>query len=69
MIVISDTTPIISLMKASRLDLLRELYGVKPLDSNEILAELAQARKDFLDGKGEDFDEAVAEISAKYNLE
>ena len=41
--------------------------SVKRLISSEILAELAQARKDFLNG--EDFDEAVAEISAKYSLE
>lgn len=43
--------------------------SVKRLSSSEILAELAQARKDFSNGKGEDFDEAVAEISAKYSLE
>ena len=36
---------------------------VKLLSSNEILAELAQARDDFLNGKGEDFDEAVADIT------
>ena len=43
--------------------------SIKLLSSNEILAELAQAREDFLNGKGEDFDGAVAEISAKYSLE
>ena len=43
--------------------------SVKRLSSSEILEELAQARKDFSNGKGEDFDEAIAEISAKYSLE
>ena len=43
--------------------------SVKWLSSSEILAELAQAREDFSNGQGEDFDEAVAEIGAKYSLE
>lgn len=41
MIVISDTTPIISLMKAGRLDLLRELYG-KVLIPKAVYRELAE---------------------------
>lgn len=41
MIVISDTTPIISLMKANRLDLLRKLYG-KVLIPNAVYKELTE---------------------------
>lgn len=41
MIVISDTTPIISLMKANRLDLLRKLYG-KVLIPNAVYEELTE---------------------------
>jgi len=41
MIVVSDTTPIISLMKASRLDLLRELYG-KVLIPKAVYRELTE---------------------------
>lgn len=41
MIVISDTTPIISLLKASRLDLLRELYG-KVLIPKAVYRELTE---------------------------
>lgn len=41
MIVISDTTPIISLLKANRLDLLRKLYG-KVLIPNAVYKELTE---------------------------
>ena len=41
MIVISDTTPIISLMKANRLDLLKKLYG-KVLIPNAVYKELTE---------------------------
>lgn len=41
MIVISDTTPIISLMKANKLDLLRKLYG-KVLIPNAVYKELTE---------------------------
>ena len=40
----------------------------KPLSANEIVSELAQARECYENGEGEDFDNAVDEISAKYGL-
>ena len=40
----------------------------KPLSAGEIASELAQARECYENGEGEDFDDAVEEISAKYGL-
>lgn len=40
----------------------------KPLSAKEIESELAQARECYEKGEGEDFDDAVDEISAKYGL-
>ncbi|MCR4908533.1 MAG: hypothetical protein K5985_06845 [Lachnospiraceae bacterium] len=40
----------------------------KPLSSNEIYAELAESRECYLRGEGEDFDNALDEISTKYGL-
>lgn len=40
----------------------------KPLSANEILMELAEARASYDRGEGEDFDNALTEISAKYGL-
>ena len=40
----------------------------KPLSKKEILSELAKSRECFTRGEGEDFDEALDEISLKYGL-
>lgn len=40
----------------------------KPLNGNEILAELAESRACYNNGEGEDFDKALDEIGAKYGL-
>jgi hypothetical protein len=40
----------------------------KPLSKNEILNELAESRKCYQNGEGEDFDKAVDEIGVKYGL-
>lgn len=40
----------------------------KPLSAEEIASELAQARECYEKGEGENFDDAVDEISAKYGL-
>lgn len=40
----------------------------KPLNKNEILSELAESRECYARGEGEDFDEALDEISVKYGL-
>lgn len=40
----------------------------KPLSKNEILSELAESRMCFNNGEGEDFDKALDEIGAKYEL-
>ena len=40
----------------------------KPLSAKEIESELAQARECYENGEGEDFDDAVDEISVKYGL-
>ncbi len=40
-----------------------------PLSSKEILDELALSRKDYQQGNYQDFDEALDEISQKYDLD
>lgn len=40
----------------------------KPLSAKEILLELAEARKCYDNGEGEDFDNAVDEIGERYGL-
>ncbi len=40
----------------------------KPLSANEILSELEESRICYNKGKGEDFDNALDEISLKYGL-
>lgn len=40
----------------------------KPLSKNEILSELAEARACYDKGEGEDFDQALDQIGAKYGL-
>lgn len=40
----------------------------KPLSEKEILSELAEARKCYDNGEGEDFDKAFDEICVKYGL-
>jgi hypothetical protein len=40
----------------------------KPLSKNEILDELAESRKCYQNGEGEDFDKAIDEIGEKYGL-
>lgn len=40
----------------------------KPLRMNEILDELDASRKCYENGEGEDFDNALEEISVKYGL-
>lgn len=53
-------------------DYLLKHYGenspFKPLSAKEIEAELAEARACYERGEYEDFDEALDEISAKYDL-
>lgn len=40
----------------------------KPLSSEEIYAELEESRECYKRGEGENFDDALDEISAKYGL-
>lgn len=40
----------------------------KPLKKAEIAEELAESRKCYQNGEGEDFDKALDEIGAKYGL-
>jgi hypothetical protein len=40
----------------------------KPLTKREITEELAEARKCYQNGAGEDFDQALDEIGVKYGL-
>lgn len=47
---------------------LDEKYKMMPLTAQEITAELAEARKCYENGGGEDFESAVKDIEEKYNL-
>jgi hypothetical protein len=40
----------------------------KPLSEKDIMDELAESRKCYENGEGEDFDHALAEIGEKYGL-
>ena len=40
----------------------------KPLGENEILSELAESRRCYENGEGEDFDSAIDEIGERYSL-
>ena len=43
-------------------------YMMKPLTDKEIMVELAESRRCYENGQGEDFESAIKDIEEKYNL-
>lgn len=43
-------------------------YMMKPLTAKEIMVELAESRRCYENGQGEDFESALKDIEEKYNL-
>lgn len=43
-------------------------YKMKPLTAREIMGELAESRRCYEKGEGEDFESAIKDIEEKYNL-
>ena len=43
-------------------------YKMKPLTVKEIMGELAESRRCYENGEGEDFESAIKEIEEKYHL-
>ncbi len=43
-------------------------FMMKPLTAKEIMVELAESRRCYENGQGEDFESAIKDIEEKYNL-